>query len=171
MTICKNFTFHKRGNKLHKNQYPCVSTIGFGIMFCYQWQRCTSLCFLLIIALMCCFRQTVTQRSHTLCLPCTVLKYLSIWSVLAHWWEWMKYSQHCRNKGSPRVCIYITVSVSSGHCSQQWSDLTQIPDLVDRTLLPPTVLPLLSVTLCIVTKWCVLEQKLPLTAYRKSYQS
>jgi len=25
------------------------------------------------------------------------------------------------------------------------------------------------VTLCIVAKWCVLEQKLLLTAYRKSY--
>jgi len=29
---------------------------------------------------------------------------------------------------------------------------------------------LLSVTLCIVAKWCVLEQKLLLTAYRKSYE-
>ena len=27
-----------------------------------------------------------------------------------------------------------------------------------------------SVTLCIVAKWCVLEQKLLLTAYRKSYE-
>jgi len=26
-----------------------------------------------------------------------------------------------------------------------------------------------SVTLCIVAKWCVLEQKLLLTAYKKSY--
>jgi len=26
-----------------------------------------------------------------------------------------------------------------------------------------------SATLCIVAKWCVLEQKLLLTAYRKSY--
>jgi len=28
----------------------------------------------------------------------------------------------------------------------------------------------LSVTLCIVAKWCVLEQKLLLTAYKKSYK-
>jgi len=28
---------------------------------------------------------------------------------------------------------------------------------------------MLFVTLCIVAKWCVLEQKLLLTAYRKSY--
>ena len=32
-----------------------------------------------------------------------------------------------------------------------------------------TVLRLSSVTLCIVAKRCVLEQKLLLTAYRKSY--
>ena len=36
------------------------------------------------------------------------------------------------------------------------------------TLLRPTVCRLSSVTLCIVAKRCVLEQKLLLTAYRKS---
>jgi len=32
-----------------------------------------------------------------------------------------------------------------------------------------SVVVCLSVTLCIVAKWCVLEQKLLLRAYRKSY--
>jgi len=44
--------------------------------------------------------------------------------------------------------------------------------LADRTyatVLRPSVVRLSSVTLCIVAKRCVLEQKLLLTTYRKSY--
>jgi len=40
------------------------------------------------------------------------------------------------------------------------------------TMLRPSVVCLSSsVTLCIVAKWCVLEQKLLSTTYRKSYVS
>ena len=83
------------------------------------------------------------------------------------------------------VCMYVCSCVGEQSLSKglvrvvfvfRRLDYTLSEFLADRTngrayatLLRPSVCRLSSVTLCIVAKRCVLEQKLLLRAYRKSY--
>jgi len=63
------------------------------------------------------------------------------------------------------IVLVRTVLVRNCHCLKFLADRANGRAYATVLLSPP------SVTLCIVAKRCILEQKLLLTAYRKSYMT